>query len=109
MLGDTDCEDMELAFATNVMGPFRLTKALLGALASSAREGRDAVFSAGPRERGTVLVDCSKCHARGRVTLAGLVVRLLTGSLIWPGRRKGWFLRCPTCGARAWCSVSFRG
>jgi NAD(P)-dependent dehydrogenase (short-subunit alcohol dehydrogenase family) len=29
--------------ATNVLGPFRLTKALLGSLASSAREGRGAV------------------------------------------------------------------
>jgi NAD(P)-dependent dehydrogenase (short-subunit alcohol dehydrogenase family) len=39
-LADTDCEDLELALATNVLGPFRLTKALLGALAASAREGR---------------------------------------------------------------------
>ena len=30
-------------FATNVLGPFRLTKALMGALAASAREGRGAV------------------------------------------------------------------
>jgi NAD(P)-dependent dehydrogenase (short-subunit alcohol dehydrogenase family) len=43
LLADTDCEDLERAFATNVFGPFRLTKALLGALASSAREGRGAV------------------------------------------------------------------
>jgi NAD(P)-dependent dehydrogenase (short-subunit alcohol dehydrogenase family) len=43
LLGDTDCEDLERALATNVLGPFRLTKALLGALASSAREGRGAV------------------------------------------------------------------
>ena len=35
--------DLEHALATNVLGPFRLTKALLGALASSAREGRGAV------------------------------------------------------------------
>lgn len=42
-LGDTDCEDIELAMATNLLGPFRLTKALLGALAASAREGRGAV------------------------------------------------------------------
>ena len=42
-LGDTDCEDFELALDTNVLGAFRLTKALLGALASSAREGRGAV------------------------------------------------------------------
>ena len=43
LLGDTDCEDLERALATNVVGPFRLTKALLGALAASAREGRGAV------------------------------------------------------------------
>jgi NAD(P)-dependent dehydrogenase (short-subunit alcohol dehydrogenase family) len=43
MLADTDCEDLERALATNVLGPFRLTKALLGALASSAREGIGAV------------------------------------------------------------------
>lgn len=43
LLGDTDCEDLERALATNVVGPFRLTKALLGALAASAREGRRAV------------------------------------------------------------------
>ena len=43
LLADTDCEDLERALATNVLGPFRLTKALLGALASSAREGRGAV------------------------------------------------------------------
>lgn len=43
MLSDTECEDFERAFATNVLGPFRLTKALMGALAASAREGRGAV------------------------------------------------------------------
>lgn len=43
MLSDTECEDLERAFATNVIGPFRLTKALMGALAASAREGRGAV------------------------------------------------------------------
>jgi NAD(P)-dependent dehydrogenase (short-subunit alcohol dehydrogenase family) len=42
-LADTECEDFEAALQTNVLGPFRLTKALLGALASSAREGRTAV------------------------------------------------------------------
>ena len=43
LLGDTECEDFERALATNVLGPFRLTKALLGSLAASAREGRGAV------------------------------------------------------------------
>src|SRR5262245_4160011 len=43
LLGDTDCEDFAEAIATNLLGPFRLTKALLGALAASAREGRGGV------------------------------------------------------------------
>jgi NAD(P)-dependent dehydrogenase (short-subunit alcohol dehydrogenase family) len=43
LLGDTDCEDLERALATNLLGPFRLTKAVLGALAASAREGTGAV------------------------------------------------------------------
>jgi NAD(P)-dependent dehydrogenase (short-subunit alcohol dehydrogenase family) len=42
LLADTDCEDLETALATNLVGPFRLSKALLGALAASAREGRGA-------------------------------------------------------------------
>jgi NAD(P)-dependent dehydrogenase (short-subunit alcohol dehydrogenase family) len=43
LLADTECEDLEHVFATNVLGPFRLTKALLGSLAASARENRGAV------------------------------------------------------------------
>jgi len=43
LLADTDCEDLERALATNLVGPFRLIKAVLGALAASAREGRGGV------------------------------------------------------------------
>jgi NAD(P)-dependent dehydrogenase (short-subunit alcohol dehydrogenase family) len=43
LLGDTDCEDLERTLTTNLVGPFRLTKAVLGALSASAREGRGAV------------------------------------------------------------------
>jgi NAD(P)-dependent dehydrogenase (short-subunit alcohol dehydrogenase family) len=43
LLGDTECEDFERALTTNVLGPFRLTRALLGSLAASAREGRGSV------------------------------------------------------------------
>jgi NAD(P)-dependent dehydrogenase (short-subunit alcohol dehydrogenase family) len=43
LLSDTECEDLERAFATNLLGPFRLTKALMGALTAAAREGRGAV------------------------------------------------------------------
>jgi NAD(P)-dependent dehydrogenase (short-subunit alcohol dehydrogenase family) len=43
LLADTECEDLEAALATNLLGPFRLTKALLGALGSAARDGRPAL------------------------------------------------------------------
>ena len=43
LLADTECEDFERSLATNLLGPFRLTKALLGALAASAREGRPSL------------------------------------------------------------------
>jgi NAD(P)-dependent dehydrogenase (short-subunit alcohol dehydrogenase family) len=42
-LADTECEDLETAFAVNLVGPFRLTKALFGSLAQSARERRGAL------------------------------------------------------------------
>jgi NAD(P)-dependent dehydrogenase (short-subunit alcohol dehydrogenase family) len=41
-LADTDCEDLEAALAANLVGPFRLTRALLGALGAAARDGRPA-------------------------------------------------------------------
>jgi NAD(P)-dependent dehydrogenase (short-subunit alcohol dehydrogenase family) len=43
LLADTECEDFENALRTNVLGPFRLTKALLGALTSAARAGKPAL------------------------------------------------------------------
>src|SRR5262245_41073928 len=42
-LADTECEDLEQALMVNLLGPFRLTKALFGALAASAQEGRGAI------------------------------------------------------------------
>src|SRR3954447_18698757 len=39
-LADTACEDLEAALATNLLGPFRLTKAVLGSLTAAARDGR---------------------------------------------------------------------
>src|SRR6478672_9869483 len=70
LLADTECEDLEQALATNVLGPFRLTKALLGALAASAREslarpGADGAKAGLPRQSaesakaGSVVVNIS--------------------------------------------------
>jgi NAD(P)-dependent dehydrogenase (short-subunit alcohol dehydrogenase family) len=43
LLADTECEHVTAALAVNLLGPFRLTKALFGALAGSARDGRGAL------------------------------------------------------------------
>jgi NAD(P)-dependent dehydrogenase (short-subunit alcohol dehydrogenase family) len=43
LLSDTECEDLERALAVNLVGAFRLTKALFGVLAASARDGRGAL------------------------------------------------------------------
>jgi NAD(P)-dependent dehydrogenase (short-subunit alcohol dehydrogenase family) len=37
LLLDTDCEDLERALAVNLVGPFRLTKALAGSMALRGR------------------------------------------------------------------------
>jgi len=43
LLADTEPGELEEALAVNLLGPFRLTKALFGALAASARDGRGAL------------------------------------------------------------------
>ena len=43
LLADTECEDLEEALAVNVLGVFRLTKALFGSLAASARNAGAAL------------------------------------------------------------------
>src|SRR5215510_7365270 len=43
LLADTECEELEQALAVNVLGAFRLTKALFGALAASARNEGEAL------------------------------------------------------------------
>jgi NAD(P)-dependent dehydrogenase (short-subunit alcohol dehydrogenase family) len=45
LLADTQCEELEQALMVNLLGPFRLIKALFGALAASARGGRGAVVA----------------------------------------------------------------
>jgi NAD(P)-dependent dehydrogenase (short-subunit alcohol dehydrogenase family) len=54
LLADTECEELETALAANLVGPFRLTKALLGSLTASARERRT-----GTQERTALVVNIS--------------------------------------------------
>ncbi|MFN8018704.1 MAG: hypothetical protein U0P45_11335 [Acidimicrobiales bacterium] len=70
-------------------------------------EGREALYSTGPRRRGTV-VACGGCKARSRSNLSDLGLRWLGGTVWVPGRRNGHWMRCPSCGRRTWCSVGWQ-
>ncbi len=73
------------------------------------RHGREALFSTGPRQPGTVVIDCSSCQARTRTSLADLGLRLLTLSVWLPGRSHPHWMRCPACERRSWCSIAWSG
>jgi NAD(P)-dependent dehydrogenase (short-subunit alcohol dehydrogenase family) len=85
MLLDTDCEDLERALAVNVVGPFRLTKALAGPM---VLRGRGLVVNVSsdaatqPYERwGAYGASKAALEQLGRIwaaELAGTGVRVLT-------------------------------
>jgi len=70
-------------------------------------EGRQALFSAAPRRKGTVLVECSQCDARTPMPLASLGMQMLP-SLWIPGRPFSRLMRCPACNQPTWCKVHWR-
>lgn len=74
-------------------------------LSSRSADGKAALFSTGPAEPGTVVVECSGCQVRSRVSLMEVGLRLLQGSVWLPFRRHGRLMRCPACGDRRWCRV----
>jgi hypothetical protein len=71
------------------------------------KEGRDAFFSTGPRQPGTVVVICSSCDVRSRITLVDLGVRFLSVSFWVPLRGNGHWMRCPGCHSHQWCRIAW--
>jgi hypothetical protein len=72
-----------------------------------ASEGRQALFSAAPRRKGTVVVECSQCDARTPMPLAALGIRMVPS--VWiPGRSFSRLMRCPACSQPTWCKVHWR-
>ena len=67
-------------------------------------DGKDALYSTGPRQAGTVIVDCSACEARSRINLTDLAMRWVGGSIWVPGRKNSHWMRCPSCTKRTWCA-----
>jgi hypothetical protein len=72
------------------------------------KEGRQALFSTGARQFGTVVVTCSACRSRARISLGDLAVRLATISAWVPGRRYSHWMRCPGCGGHQWCAIDWQ-
>ena len=75
-----------------------------------AREtsGRRALFSQPTPRRGTLVLGCSSCGARTRVTYAEFARRHLPFWLWIPGRRYSRLLPCPACRRRTWLEAEFR-
>jgi len=71
------------------------------------KEGRAALFSTGPRQTGTVIIECSRCHVRTRSTLVDLGVRLVSISVWVPGRKHSHWMRCAACHEHTWCRIGW--
>jgi hypothetical protein len=71
-------------------------------------DGKAALFSIGDPRPGTVVVGCSSCTARTRISVLDLGVRIAQLGMFLPTRRKHqYLLRCPACDERRWCNVSW--
>ena len=71
-------------------------------------EGKESLFSTGPRQTGTVVVTCSSCKARSRINLTDLGLRWLSGTVWVPGIKKGHWMKCPSCSKRTWCEIGWQ-
>ena len=71
--------------------------------------GKTALFSTPARQPGTVVVECSSCRSRSRVSVTDVVRRMLTGSAWLPLLRPAYphWLRCPGCSQRRWCRIGW--
>jgi len=72
-------------------------------------DGRDALFSTGPHQPGTVVVGCSHCGVRSRISLVEAAVRIFAISLWFPGKTHSRWIQCPSCQRRAWCKIEWFG
>ncbi len=72
-------------------------------------KGRQALYSAGPRRPGTVVVECSRCMNHSRMTTVEAMVRIAFISAWIPGKKFSRWMQCPECEKRTWCRVHWTG
>jgi hypothetical protein len=84
----------------------------------SQAEGKESLYSAsdvsgdtpgppGDRRFGTVVVDCSSCGARRRLSWVEFAWRHLPFGLWIPWLHHSQLMSCPACQRRTWLQVSF--
>lgn len=73
----------------------------------SGRAGKEALYSAGTRRFGTVIVNCSDCGARTRLSWLDFWTRHLPFWLWFPWKRHAHWIPCPACERRTWLGVSW--
>ena len=72
-------------------------------------DGKTAMFSAGPRRPGTVVLECSRCLTRNRMSVVEAGVRIAYLSAWVPGKRFSRWIQCPECERRTWCKIHWFG
>ena len=71
-------------------------------------DGKESLYSVpGDRRFGTVVVDCSSCGGRRRLSWVEFVWRHLPFGLWIPWLRYSQLMSCPACQRRTWLQVSF--
>jgi hypothetical protein len=70
-------------------------------------DGKQALYSTGERQVGTVIVECGTCEVRTRTSMISLGVRMLPLTAWLPARRHPHLMRCPACGSMTWCRIGW--
>ncbi len=71
------------------------------------KSGKTALYSTGPRQAGTVIIECSSCGTRSRSSLLDLGIRLVSISAWLPVRKHSHWMRCPGCDTHTWCRIGW--
>ncbi len=71
--------------------------------------GKHALYSAGPRRKGTVVLECSNCLNHTRMTTIEAGVRIAFISAWIPTKRFSHWMQCPECERRTWCRIHWFG
>lgn len=71
--------------------------------------GKHALYSAGPRRKGTVVLECSRCLNHTRMTTIEAGVRIVFISAWIPGKKFSRWVQCPECERRTWCRIHWHG